>query len=63
MEATTCKLDELPKRLRLNHIRHLARSVNNPVGGLIGENDHIGSDVMMKENGSTHCKCNAMLLL
>lgn len=53
MEAGGHKLAKFPRRLRLSHVRHLARSINNPMDELTGDNHPIGADAVTKKNASS----------
>ncbi|KAK9267711.1 hypothetical protein L1049_010144 [Liquidambar formosana] len=63
LEATAHTLAKSPRRIRLNHIRHLARSLNDPMSDIIGENHQIGADVKTRENAATNCKSPKSLRL
>ncbi|XVF87866.1 hypothetical protein PTKIN_Ptkin18bG0155000 [Pterospermum kingtungense] len=52
LEIPAHKLATLPGKVRLNRIKHLARSINDPVG------DGVPVGGMMKENGTSNCKFN-----
>lgn len=58
MEAGDHKLAKFPRRLRLSHVRHLARSINDPMDELTGHNHLVGADVVARENASTKCMFN-----
>lgn len=63
MEAGGHKLAKFPRRLRLSHVRHLARSVNNPMDELTGDNHPIGADAVTKKNASSKCTFNNIQLM
>lgn len=52
------KSDNYPKKLRLNDIRHLARSLNSPMKVPHGQSFRIGAEVT-KDIASTNCKFSA----
>ncbi|MBA0595289.1 hypothetical protein Gorai_012164 [Gossypium raimondii] len=49
LEIPAHKLATLPGKVRLNHIKHLARAIQNPVC------DGVGIGGMMKGNGTSNC--------
>ncbi|XP_022716233.1 uncharacterized protein LOC111275274 isoform X2 [Durio zibethinus] len=49
LEIPAHKLANLPGKVRLNRIKHLARAINDPVG------DGVAMSGMMKENGTSNC--------
>ncbi|MBA0807937.1 hypothetical protein Gohar_023711 [Gossypium harknessii] len=49
LEIPAHKLATLPRKVRLNHIKHLARAIQNPVC------DGVGIGGMMKGNGTSNC--------
>lgn len=63
LEAVASKSANFPKRLRLSHLRWLARSLNNLGGEVIG-NHQIVAEVVPKGDASNACckfdsvKCN-----
>ena len=63
MESGGHKLAKFPRRLRLSHVRHLARSLNDPMDELTGDNHLVGADVVAKENASTKCMVNNLQLI
>lgn len=68
LEAAACKSANFTKRLRLSHIRRLARSLNHLGGEAIG-NHQIVADVITKgDANSTSCEfhnapANMMILV
>ncbi|XVE87658.1 hypothetical protein DITRI_Ditri19aG0005600 [Diplodiscus trichospermus] len=49
LELPAHKLANLPGKLRLNHIKHLARAINDPAG------DSVAIGGMVKENVASNC--------
>lgn len=54
MEAAACKSANFTKRLRLSHIRRLARSLNHLGGEAIG-NHQVVADVITKGDANNTC--------
>ncbi|KDP36444.1 hypothetical protein JCGZ_09514 [Jatropha curcas] len=56
LEIPANKLAIVPRRLRLNHLKHLARSLDDPVG--ISNNNHsISVDLIIKGNENANSSC------
>ncbi|GAV65264.1 hypothetical protein CFOL_v3_08779 [Cephalotus follicularis] len=58
LEVPAHKLAEFPGKLRLNHLKRLARSLNYPMG----VNHKIGADVFIKGNAASNCKSKFIYL-
>ncbi|GAV59879.1 hypothetical protein CFOL_v3_03410 [Cephalotus follicularis] len=51
LEVPAHRLAEFPGKLRLNHLKRLARSLNDPVV----DNHKIGADLFIKGNAASNC--------
>lgn len=55
LDIPSHKLAKLPRRLRLNHLKHLARSLDDPVD--IPNNHVIVADLIIKGNANANSSC------